>query len=185
MAEQLTIDIQDRLQLRQLSNADTSMLWQVLHESRDFLRKYLNWIDDIRQEAQVSRLIQDYNQQTMDNKGITFGIWQDETLVGCCTLYDWDRKLKKISIGYWVAATHTGQGIATACCKALIKYAFEYLDVEKIALWFTPENTASYKIAMHCGFQIEGLLSNMYILHGIIYPQYVATLDKYNWRKLS
>jgi RimJ/RimL family protein N-acetyltransferase len=56
------------------------------------------------------------------------------------------------SLGYWVAASARGRGIATAATNALAGWAFDTLGLARIALYAEPGNLASQRVASKCGF---------------------------------
>jgi len=56
------------------------------------------------------------------------------------------------SLGYWVARSARGRGIATAATRALTAWAFETLGATRIALCAEPGNLASQRVAGKCGF---------------------------------
>lgn len=181
MADLVEISINHQVKLRQLSLEDTAILFESIHENHSYLRQFLSWVDGIIQPEQVKKLIQNYLDQTQDEKGISFGIWHKDTLVGACQLYDWNPLLKKVALGYWVAQSVSKKGIATQCAQTMIHYAFEFLQAEKVEIYFLPSNQGSYRIAEKCGFKLEGLLRNWYLLHGQLKDQYIAGLLKSEW----
>jgi RimJ/RimL family protein N-acetyltransferase len=63
-------------------------------------------------------------------------------------------------IGFWLAAELRGLGIASACARALCRYAFfpgGDIDVERITWRGVIGNMASQRTAWHCGFAYTGV----------------------------
>jgi RimJ/RimL family protein N-acetyltransferase/GrpB-like predicted nucleotidyltransferase (UPF0157 family) len=61
-------------------------------------------------------------------------------------------------IGYYLAATARGRGIATRALRLLSRWAIEELGLARIEVLVHPENVASQQVALRAGFQREGLL---------------------------
>ena len=73
------------------------------------------------------------------------------------------RTRKRIEIGWLVHPEHYKKGIATKLLKHLIKTA-KSVGIKKIEAEIITENIASLKLALKCGFQIEGLKKKSMIL---------------------
>jgi len=64
----------------------------------------------------------------------------------------------RAEIGYWVAPSARGRGGAAAATRMLSDWAFESIDVDRIALYIEPWNEASRATARRAGFTEEALL---------------------------
>jgi len=62
------------------------------------------------------------------------------------------------SIGYWVARTARGHGVATRATKILSHWAVTNGGVQRLELTTDPENIPSQRVAEKAGFTREGLL---------------------------
>jgi RimJ/RimL family protein N-acetyltransferase len=56
------------------------------------------------------------------------------------------------TVGYWIAASARGRGIATAATSAITGWTFATHGPARIALHAEPENHASIRVAEKCGF---------------------------------
>ena len=179
MATQVQLSIPySSLELKQIHEQDKDALWILIDTERDYLRKYLNWIDNTRTLDDVSTFIKNCTQQTDRLKGITFLIWEENQIIGSVALYDWQHDVKLIHLGYWVSKAATRRGIATVASTRLLRYAFDDLDMLKVELYFVPENIASERVADKLRFKIEGFVRQSFFLNGIIKDQYLAGLLK-------
>lgn len=77
---------------------------------------------------------------------------------GSASLYDVDPGQARASTGYWLAANSRGQGLATRTLRLLAAWAFTNLAVERLELTCAPDNVASQRVAVRCGFVREGVL---------------------------
>ncbi|NPC69115.1 GNAT family N-acetyltransferase [Corallococcus exiguus] len=63
-----------------------------------------------------------------------------------------------LEIGYWISASHTGQGLATEIAGALTRVAFEVEGVRRVEIHCDPRNVRSAAVARRLGFVHEGTL---------------------------
>jgi RimJ/RimL family protein N-acetyltransferase len=65
-------------------------------------------------------------------------------------------------IGYWVRADARGRGTITKALRLVCAWAFGRGGVERLQLRADVDNTASRRSAENAGFQLEGVLRNVY-----------------------
>jgi len=61
----------------------------------------------------------------------------------------------RIEVGYWLGASHTGQGYATEAVIALTHVALGTLGLEQVELWADEANKASNAVASRAGYRFE------------------------------
>lgn len=66
--------------------------------------------------------------------------------------------LRSAWIGYWVARSATGGGVATAALALGLDHCFNAVRLHRVEATVRPENTASRAVLAKCGFREEGLL---------------------------
>jgi RimJ/RimL family protein N-acetyltransferase len=59
-------------------------------------------------------------------------------------------------VGYWVAATRRGQGIAPRAARSLVEWATDELGLTTFVLEIEPDNAASIAVARRLGFTPDG-----------------------------
>jgi ribosomal-protein-serine acetyltransferase len=144
------------LELRTLIEADAPSLFALSDANRAYLRTWLPWLDATQSSEDSLGFIRFTQSQTAAGGGYTFGIWQDDTLVGVCDLRMGNKAARSASIGYWVAHKSAGRGYARAATQALLAYAFTDLGLHRIEIRAASENIASQKVALSCGLRYEG-----------------------------
>ncbi|MFV0460822.1 MAG: GNAT family N-acetyltransferase [Actinomycetales bacterium] len=82
----------------------------------------------------------------------------DGFLIGQVSLFHIDRAAGDAEIGYWLVPRARRRGIAAASVEAATGYAFRELGVHRIQLFHAVGNPASCRLAMRCGFLLEGTL---------------------------
>jgi RimJ/RimL family protein N-acetyltransferase len=86
--------------------------------------------------------------------------------LGAISIGNVDPTMLTASIGYWLAPEARGHGYMTSATRALARWAFGQLALQRLELTTDPQNVASQRIAERCGFRYEGRLrSHMRIRH--------------------
>lgn len=84
-----------------------------------------------------------------------FGLWTVleknrsgvERVVGRAGLFPSERLDEKIELGYMIAPECQGNGYGKEAAEAVLRYAFDVLDLEEVHLFAEEENRASVKVA--------------------------------------
>lgn len=61
-------------------------------------------------------------------------------------------------IGYWCAPEARGRGVVTRALRAICRYGFDEVNLERLELITDPDNVASQRVAEKVGFRREGVL---------------------------
>ena len=83
-------------------------------------------------------------------------------LAGAMSLHEIDREQAEGEVGYWTVAAVRGRGIAARAVDAVCTWAFAALQLDRVQLFHAVENTASERVAVKAGFQLEGRLRRSY-----------------------
>lgn len=89
-------------------------------------------------------------------------------------------------LGYAIGRRYWNRGIVTEAVGRIIKYAFEEMNIELLFLKIFPENGASRRVALKCGFSYEGELRATFRNYdGELKPVLCYTMDaeKYALKK--
>ena len=82
----------------------------------------------------------------------------DELIGGIGLTFRDDIHRRSAEIGYWLAETFWGQGIATAALRAVTDYAFANYDLARLEAYVFEWNPASMKVLEKVGYVLEGKL---------------------------
>jgi ribosomal-protein-alanine N-acetyltransferase len=77
-----------------------------------------------------------------------------DTLIGICGL----QRLPEgpdVEIGWWLAPTHWGQGLATEAARHALAYGFEVSNLERIVAIAHPANRDSLRVMERIGMRFE------------------------------
>lgn len=81
----------------------------------------------------------------------------DAALIGAVGL-DLVSAHRRAELGYWIAKSRWGQGIATEASRAVVAYGFDTLGLQRIEAHHYPENPASGTVMRKLGMTHEGRL---------------------------
>ncbi|MES2016713.1 MAG: GNAT family protein [Pseudomonadota bacterium] len=103
-------------------------------------------------------------------------IFSGQQLCGAVRINHIERDDRKASVGYYLGAQYQGRGLATMALRAMLEFAFERLDLNRIELRCASENLASQRVAQRLGFAWEGLLRQAELIDGVYHDHFVHAL---------
>ncbi|MFD2514902.1 GNAT family N-acetyltransferase [Pontibacter locisalis] len=182
-APPLVITVDDNLLLREITTADAPAIFKLIDSNRVYLRKWLPFVDYTRAVSDTESYILGVT-EAGNFSDLVFVILYREQHVGVIGFKGVDLLNKKLEVGYWLAEAHQGKGIMIRCCKAVINYAFDKLDINRVQLKVAIGNEKSKSIPLKLGFKKEGVerdgeLGSM----GVFYDLEVYSLLKREWQK--
>ncbi len=161
-----TLVVNEDLNLEPLRVEDADELHAVIDANRTHLREWLTWVD-VHDSVRVSRaFVARMRRQYRDGTGLTFGLRQSGALVGIVGFNSLDDENRNGEIGYWLAASASGQGLMTSACRTLIRHGFEVLDLHRIVLEIATGNARSRAVAERLGCALEGVQREAQLLNG-------------------
>ena len=161
----ITIQIDNDLILRQLSEGDASSLFAVIDSNRVYLRNWLPWLDTSKTPEDTLYFIRTAFEQFANNDGFAAGIWYKNSVVGTIGFHKVDWLNRSVEIGYWLSEEYQGKGIVTKACKAFLDHAFSEWHLHRVQIRCAVGNAKSCKIPERLGFVREGLQRNAEFLY--------------------
>ncbi len=152
----------ERLLLRRYCPNDITMYYQMLHNNAEHLYEFLpSFLIDAHGEEDIKTWFDRQSTEWSARTLFIFGAWDKVTGVYVGESYlanpDWD--VPRIEVGYFLVKEFTRKGYATESANAVIRYAFEQMNVLRIDLRCAANNIASIQVAKRCGFTQEGCFS--------------------------
>jgi hypothetical protein len=80
----------------------------------------------------------------------------DATFIGWCAVTRWNPDHRSASMGYCLAEAAWGHGYATEAARALLQWAFDTLDLNRVQAETDTRNVASARVLEKLGFIREG-----------------------------
>lgn len=174
----MILKIRDNLLMLSLEAEDAPKVYKVIDNNRNYLRKWLPWVDGTDSSAVIENVINKWENQRVKGSDIVFGIFMDGEYIGNIGLHDIDLYNKKAIIGYWLAEDFQGSGVMTDCVRTLVKHAFDTLELNSISIHCALDNNKSRAIPERLGFIESGILKNGEILYGIPHDMVIYSLER-------
>ncbi len=174
----IVIPVNDNLRIQSWLEADADELFNLVDQNREALQEWLIWVPQTKTKEDVDTFIAKCQKEYEKKIGFQMGLWDGDKLIGTVGLNNLDLTSKKASIGYWLSRTHQGKGSMTIATKALINYAFDSLELNRIELKIARKNIKSKSIAERLGFTKEGTLRQDEYLNGEYHDYDIYSLLK-------
>ncbi len=152
----LVIPVRENCELRLRTEGDAAAFFKLVDQNRQYLRKWLPWVDATKSANDTLKYIQACISKMETRESMDLGIWYEGQWVGSIGFHYWDKTNRKDTIGYWLAEPFQGKGIMTDSVRALIKYGFEEMNLNRIEILCAVQNTKSRAIPKRLGFHLEG-----------------------------
>jgi ribosomal-protein-alanine N-acetyltransferase len=173
-----------RLRLRPFTDEDADALY-ALHSSARVLRYWDSppWTD----RARAGRFIAACRQLADEGTGARLAMDRvsDGAFVGWCGLTRWNPDYRSAALGYCLAEEAWGHGFATEGAGALLTWAYETLDLNRVQAEADTRNLASARVLEKLGFVREGTLREDCVVNGEVSDSWVFGLLEREWRPPS
>jgi RimJ/RimL family protein N-acetyltransferase len=90
----------------------------------------------------------------------------DAHFVGLALAPEINREAQTVELGYVVAPSARGRGVATEALRLLTEWALADAEAVRVELWIDVVNEASKRVAERCGYVREGILRSVYFKQG-------------------
>ncbi|MDQ3070043.1 MAG: GNAT family N-acetyltransferase [Acidobacteriota bacterium] len=171
-----------RVRLRPLRDDDVPALFEIFGDP-DAMRYWsappLADMDGAR--ALLEDIRRHFAARTLFQWGIA--LRADDRVIGTVTIFQIDNDHRRAEIGFALGRAQWGNGYASSAVTALIRFAFETLDLHRIEADPDPQNAASISVLVKQGFKREGFLRERYWLNGEPQDAEYYGLLRREWRK--
>lgn len=133
-------------------------VYSVVDENRDYLARWLPWVDDTRSPADVGEWIRRGLEQLARNEGWHAVLWHEGGVAGAVGFKPIDWGSRRVELGYWLAERFQGRGLVTEAVRAAVDYAFQEWKLNRVEIRCAVGNERSAAIPRRLGFEEEGLL---------------------------
>jgi [ribosomal protein S5]-alanine N-acetyltransferase len=171
-----------RLRLRPFAQTDTDAIF-ALQSSPRVLRYWdaPPW----KARAQAERFIAVCTQIEQEGAGARLAIERaaDDAFIGWCGLSKWNPTYRSARLTYVLDDAAWGQGFATEAAAALLQWAFDTLDLNRVQAETDTRNTASGRVLEKLWFVREGRLREDCVVDGEVSDSWVYGLLRREWRQ--
>jgi RimJ/RimL family protein N-acetyltransferase len=173
-----------RLRLRPFADSDAAALF-ALQSDVDVLRYWDSppWSDPDR----AARFLAACRQMSEDGTGVRLAVDRaaDDTFLGWCSFSAWNPTYRSASLGYCYTRPAWGQGYATEAARALLGWAFDTLDLNRVQAETDTRNAHSARVLEKLGFTREGTLREDCVVNGDVSDSWVYGLLRREWSPAS
>ena len=170
-----------RLLLRPFTEADKDAIFALQSNAR--VLRYWNsppWNERARAECFIAGC----KQMEREGSGARLAIERatNGLFIGWCCLVKWNPDYRSATMGYCFDDAAWGQGFATEAAGALLQWAFETLDLNRVQAQTDTRNAASGRVLTKLGFLREGTLREDCIVDGEVSDSWVYGLLRREWK---
>jgi ribosomal-protein-alanine N-acetyltransferase len=173
-----------RLRLRPFDDVDADALF-ALHSNAYVLRYWdaPPWSERRRAEWFITAC----RQMAEEGTGTRLAVDRvcDGAFIGWCGLSRWNPDYRSASLGYCFDEAAWGHGYATEAARALLRWAFDTLDLNRVQAETDTRNVASARVLEKLGFVREGTLREDCVVNGEVSDSWVYGLIRRGWRPSS
>ncbi|MFC0006851.1 GNAT family N-acetyltransferase [Micromonospora siamensis] len=170
-----------RLTLRPFDEADSDDLF-ALQSNAHVLRYWDSppWTEPTRAE----RFLAVCRQMAEEGTGARLAVDRvsDGAFIGWCTVGRWNPGFRSASLGYCFTEAAWGHGYATEAARALLGWAFDTLELNRVQAEVDTRNAASGRVLEKLGFVREGTLREDCVVNGDVSDSWVYGLLRREWR---
>ena len=172
-----------RLRLRPFNDEDTDGIFAL--QSNAYVLRYWDappWTE----RAQAERFIARSPELAEEGTAMRLAAdrLSDGAFIGWCSLNRWNPEYRSASLGYCLAEAAWGQGYATEAARALLRWAFDTLDLNRVQSEADTRNAASGRVLEKLGFVREGTLREDCVVNGDVSDSWVYGLLRRDWQSL-
>ncbi|WP_309057122.1 GNAT family protein [Streptomyces sp.] len=169
-----------RLRLRPFADGDAASLY-ALHSDAHAMRYWDSppWTEPARAQRflTVCRTIEE------EGTGARLAVERvrDGAFLGWCGLTSWNPDFRSASLGYAFDVAAWGRGYATETAHAVLRWAFDTLDLNRVQAETDTRNVASARVLEKLGFVREGTLREDCVVNGEVSDSWVFGLLRREW----
>ncbi|MFD2246573.1 GNAT family N-acetyltransferase [Pontibacter ruber] len=172
--------VTERLILCLIKPSDAEFILQGLSDKRvtEYYAVHFDTLEAVQEQMQF------YDSLIQNNTGAwwAFSLKGSNQLIGACGLSSLEAEHQKAEIGFWLLPDYWGKGYVPEAARAVLKYSFEQLALNRIEAIVEGGNDQSEKVLQKLGFIREGRLREREIKHGRFIDLIYYSLLKTEWQ---
>lgn len=162
-------DVNDIFEYASIPDVTTFVLWDT-HKTKEDSIDFVKFSDE----------------QFNSNTSIIWGIVikSEKKLIGTIDLRNWNTIHNCGEIGYVISKKYWNKGYVSEAMKAVIKFGFEELHLNRIEAHCEEENIGSWRVMEKCGMKYEGTLREKVFIKERFRSMKMYSILKREWKKL-
>ena len=155
----------------------------VVRANLNRLRPWMPWATEAYSIDSARGFISQNLKQFAETGSFSASVILDGKFSGAVGFHNLDPTNKSAHIGYWLAKEAQGKGIMTRCCRVLIEYLFDDLELNRIQINCNIENAKSRAIPERLGFTMEAIQRQVEFLNGRFGDWAVYAMLRDDWER--
>ncbi len=145
----------ERLTLRRITEKDLEDVFE--YSKNPETTKYLLWYPHAT-IRDTKRFLSVINKKYREGDFFEWGVEYQGKMIGTAGFTSFNLLANSAEIGYVINPEYKGMGIATEAARAVIKFGFEALKLNRIEARYMTANTKSFRVMQKCSMTYEGTL---------------------------
>lgn len=162
---------------------DAKELFELVDSNRSYFKQWLPWLSYNTKIEDTQQFILECKSNYENGISLILGINYQGKLVGSVSFNIINTTHNNAEIGYMLSQDYIRKGLITKCCKTLINYGFEKLELNRVTIKCATENTKSRAIPERLGFKLEGIIEQNERLYDRFVDHAHYGMLKENWNK--
>jgi ribosomal-protein-serine acetyltransferase len=160
--------IEGPILIRTLRQEDVSPLYEAARESIAEVSPWLPWCHENYSIEETREFIASRELASQSGEWYSFGIFEKDggRFLGGVGINFINRVHQMANLGYWVRTSAAGRGIATKATRAVARFAFEQIGLNRIEIVAAVGNIPSQRVAEKAGAVREGVLRKRLLIRG-------------------
>lgn len=158
--EQFPYIVTDDIVIRKMADSDLDALFEIC--SNDNVYRYTPDFLHTQSKTKLKTAIKNLGERDFTKKRwIIAGICLPDApnyVVGTAEMFEFNKDVNMVEIGYRINETYWGQGIASRAVHAMVEFLFDEIGVNRIQAFVLPKNVNSQKVLLKNSFTKEGLI---------------------------
>ncbi len=169
----------DRLIMRILTGDDIPFIFQIF--SLEETNRYVS-NPPVKNMNEAREIYEKYCKPKPHLFRIGMVLKESGNLIGTLGLYSIDMEKRSATLGFDLLPDYWGHGYMTEACFALLDYAFEEMELNRIQASAEPENIRSVRVMERLGFTREGILRQLDYYKGAFHDDVIFSMLGDEWK---
>ena len=153
-------------EMRAWREDDVDAALAIVLRNREHLQTYMQWMTDDYSIQHARKFIVEGIKNRLDKITLGLALVRDGDLIGSTGFNRLDWAARVCEIGYWIDRDAERKGVITRACQAMIDYAFDELEMKRVEIRCSTENSRSAAVPERLGFKLEGTLRKAEVVNG-------------------
>ncbi len=146
----------EKVTLTQITDLDLDGLWEILGDDDNFR---FTPTAAFSSKGEMTERLRENARLFRGRKQVTLGIHSDlNQLLGLFQISEIDPAISGVTVSFMLRGDSTGFGYASSALRAVSKYLFDTVEVNRIQAYVLPINYRGVLVLERCGFVKEGTI---------------------------